>query len=312
MPLDSSASPDTAVTVAYPGLSVFRFQPDKAQPALEVRSLRHQGEPTFVLADLCRGLDVCMYSNKPNVSMAKQVLEDKEFYTLGVSDTYPWPFGRSARSIIVVTRPGLYRLIARSRKPQAKVFQDWLYHEVLPSLEATGTYTMPGAAPPAPAAPSVDLSPIPQAIQGLTEVVGQLVLLGQKPAIQSSSAPSMTPKPGVPSRDNRSDLSGPLPDPKTWGPHRSRDRFSDNEAAVGRMKASGMSRRDIAAQLGGREGPLGRGDRTASAQRPGSSAGEAHRLTRRVYHSERNVIIQLMLLRRRSRCLRWSRRREQP
>lgn len=42
-----------------------------------------------------------------------------------------------------VNESGLYRMIMRSHKAQARKFQDWVYKEVLPTLRKTGTYTIP-------------------------------------------------------------------------------------------------------------------------------------------------------------------------
>ena len=42
-----------------------------------------------------------------------------------------------------VSEAGLYRLIMSSRKPEAKKFQRWVYHEVLPSIRRYGYYIAP-------------------------------------------------------------------------------------------------------------------------------------------------------------------------
>lgn len=42
--------------------------------------------------------------------------------------------------VIVIWEPGIYQLLAKSRKPQAKPFQEWLFEEVLPSIRKTGRY----------------------------------------------------------------------------------------------------------------------------------------------------------------------------
>lgn len=39
-----------------------------------------------------------------------------------------------------VSEPGLYKLVMRSRKPEARVFQRWVTHEVLPAIRRTGGY----------------------------------------------------------------------------------------------------------------------------------------------------------------------------
>lgn len=41
---------------------------------------------------------------------------------------------------LIISEPGLYRLVIRSRKPEAKEFQRWVTHEVLPSIRKTGGY----------------------------------------------------------------------------------------------------------------------------------------------------------------------------
>ena len=42
----------------------------------------------------------------------------------------------------VVSEPGLYSLILRSRKPEAKAFKRWVTHEVIPSIRKAGGYLM--------------------------------------------------------------------------------------------------------------------------------------------------------------------------
>ena len=42
--------------------------------------------------------------------------------------------------MLVVSEPGLYSLILRSRKPEAKAFKRWIIHEVVPSIRKRGLY----------------------------------------------------------------------------------------------------------------------------------------------------------------------------
>ncbi len=42
--------------------------------------------------------------------------------------------------MVCVTEPGFYKLVMRSRKPEAKAFQRWVTHEVLPALRRDGGY----------------------------------------------------------------------------------------------------------------------------------------------------------------------------
>lgn len=41
---------------------------------------------------------------------------------------------------IIITESGLYKLILRSRKPEAIAFQNWITQEVLPTIRKTGGY----------------------------------------------------------------------------------------------------------------------------------------------------------------------------
>jgi prophage antirepressor-like protein len=45
------------------------------------------------------------------------------------------------QELLTVTEPGLYRLVFTSRKPEAKEFRRWVFHEVLPSIRKTGSYS---------------------------------------------------------------------------------------------------------------------------------------------------------------------------
>ena len=42
-----------------------------------------------------------------------------------------------------VSEPGLYSLILRSRKPEAKAFKRWVTHDVIPSIRKHGLYATP-------------------------------------------------------------------------------------------------------------------------------------------------------------------------
>jgi prophage antirepressor-like protein len=47
--------------------------------------------------------------------------------------------------LLIINESGLYRLIFRSDKPEAKRFQSWVFEEVLPQIRKTGTYAAPAA-----------------------------------------------------------------------------------------------------------------------------------------------------------------------
>lgn len=94
----------------------------------EVRVLLIEGKPWWVASDVCKILTI------ENVSQATQRLDDDEHlvYTLYIS-------GQN-RKIVLVNESGLYTLIMRSGKEEAKTFRRWVTHEVLPQITKTGNY----------------------------------------------------------------------------------------------------------------------------------------------------------------------------
>ena len=44
------------------------------------------------------------------------------------------------QKMLCVNEPGLYSLVLRSRKPEAKAFKRWICHEVIPAIRQTGQY----------------------------------------------------------------------------------------------------------------------------------------------------------------------------
>lgn len=94
----------------------------------EVRMVQKGGEPWFVLADLCRVLELS------NPSMVAKKLEADE---RAKSD-----LGLQEKNVTLVNESGMYAVILRSDKPQAKPFRKWVTSEVLPSIRKTGKFEM--------------------------------------------------------------------------------------------------------------------------------------------------------------------------
>ena len=42
----------------------------------------------------------------------------------------------------IISEPGLYALVLKSRKPEVKAFSRWVRHEVFPSIRRTGSYSL--------------------------------------------------------------------------------------------------------------------------------------------------------------------------
>ena len=87
------------------------------------------GEPWFVLKDCMSILDL------GNPTETVKMFDKDEFSTTEVIDS----IGRRQQTYII-SEPGLYRLGMKSRKPEAKEFQRWVTHEVLPSIRKHGGY----------------------------------------------------------------------------------------------------------------------------------------------------------------------------
>lgn len=103
---------------------------------LPLRTVTVGTEPWFVAVDVCRALEI------GNARQAVSYLDDDEVRQAPVTTD-----DGSGRVLMtnVVSEAGLYSLILRSRKPEAKAFKRWVTHEVLPAIRRTGSYTAPAA-----------------------------------------------------------------------------------------------------------------------------------------------------------------------
>lgn len=93
-----------------------------------VRVVIRDDEPWFVAKDVCGVLEL------EKTDSAIRELEPDEKGTHVVST-----LGGNQR-MSVVSESGLYALIFKSRKPEAKVFRKWVTSEVLPAIRKTGRY----------------------------------------------------------------------------------------------------------------------------------------------------------------------------
>ena len=91
--------------------------------------MNERGEPMFTASDVCKILE---YSN-PSKAIADHVDDD---------DRYNEKLERGGTQILI-TESGLYSLVIRSNKPEAKQFRKWVTSEVLPSIRKHGAYMTP-------------------------------------------------------------------------------------------------------------------------------------------------------------------------
>lgn len=94
----------------------------------EVRTVQVNGEPWFVLADVCKVLEI-----KNSRDAAAKLDGDEKGVAL--TDTLG-----GKQHVTIINESGLYTVILRSDKPQAKPFRKWVTSEVLPSIRKHGAY----------------------------------------------------------------------------------------------------------------------------------------------------------------------------
>lgn len=104
-------------------VTIFKYAEDKL-----VRTMTINNEPWFVLKDVCAVLGISKYRDT-----ATRLDEDErgsvEVDTLG-----------GIQQVIAINEPGLYNVILRSDKPEAKPFRKWVTAVVLPSIRKSGGY----------------------------------------------------------------------------------------------------------------------------------------------------------------------------
>lgn len=100
-----------------------------------VRTVIIDGDPWFVLADLCAVLDLA------NVGNVAARLDEVNVRQADVQNARG-----QMRQTIIVNEPGMYEVVIRSDKPGAVAFRRWLTGEVLPTIRKTGgAYIAPGS-----------------------------------------------------------------------------------------------------------------------------------------------------------------------
>lgn len=103
---------------------------------LAIRVTMKDGEPWFYAVDVCRVLEV------QNPTDALKSLDEDERMTLDNTEGHSGKRG-GAQTFNIISESGLYTLIFKSRKPEAKRFRKWVTSEVLPAIRKTGTYRVP-------------------------------------------------------------------------------------------------------------------------------------------------------------------------
>lgn len=106
-------------------LSSFTF-PDDGR---DIQVVDRNGDPWFIAKDVCEILGIV------NNRDALSTLDEDEKDDVGIPDA----IGR-LQNTSIINESGLYSLILRSRKPEAKPFKKWVTKTVLPSIRKHGGY----------------------------------------------------------------------------------------------------------------------------------------------------------------------------
>lgn len=115
--------------MAMSNLSMFAFE------GHSVRFVGTAEKPEWVAADICQCLELS------DTSKALEPLETDDLGTKIVRTL------GGEQEMLTVMEPGLYRLVFKSRKSIAQRFKRWVFHEVIPSVRKTGSYSIESSTP---------------------------------------------------------------------------------------------------------------------------------------------------------------------
>lgn len=98
-------------------------------PGLSLRTVMREGAPWFAAKDVCDALSL----SDVTMSMARLDGDERTKLNLGK---------RGQGSVNAVNESGLYSLVLRSNKPEARAFKKWVTSVVLPAIRKDGAYVM--------------------------------------------------------------------------------------------------------------------------------------------------------------------------
>ena len=143
----------------------------------EVRTISHGGETWWVLKDVCEILGL----SNPSIVADRLDADERAKFDLG----------RQGETNII-SESGLYNVILRSDKPEAKKFKRWVTHEVLPAIRKTGMYATPETAEKLLADPDFLI----EALREIKVIRAKNAALTETISIQHQQIAEMKPKAG--------------------------------------------------------------------------------------------------------------------
>ena len=121
--VSTESADDDEVTQTHVGVQV---------PGLDLRVIDQNGEPWFIAKDVCDALGL----NDTTKALSGLDADEKNSTKIvrGI---------RGNPIVGIINESGLYSIVMRSRKPEAKAFKKWVTSEVLPAIRKTGGYMAP-------------------------------------------------------------------------------------------------------------------------------------------------------------------------
>lgn len=105
-------------------LQIFNFNGNN------IRVIDKDGQPWWIAKDVCEILGLDAASGARGLDDDEKGLHNVQTHG-------------GEQQMAVVNEPGLYSLVLRSRKPEAKAFKRWITHEVIPAIRKHGGYLTP-------------------------------------------------------------------------------------------------------------------------------------------------------------------------
>ncbi|MCK6190993.1 BRO family protein [Pseudomonas sp. EYE_354] len=105
---------------------------------MDVRVIEQNGQPWFVAGDVCDCLGLKVDGqNRSYQNHYRRLAQDE----LSLGKVRP-ASGRGTSTVKLISESGLYKLVMRSDKPEARAFQDWVTRVVLPAIRKDGAYVL--------------------------------------------------------------------------------------------------------------------------------------------------------------------------
>ena len=110
----------------------------------QLRVIQIDGDPWFVAQDVCLCLNIYIRDDgKVDTNASLRKLAENERMNLPYLEAKRIRLEHSAsrsHGLTIISESGLYKLIMRSNKAEARVFQDWVTRDVLPAIRKDGVY----------------------------------------------------------------------------------------------------------------------------------------------------------------------------